>query len=187
LGSDGLRASGFNPEVIEDAEADTAYPSLTSWRTDLEPLRITHTPQQPWLLACSLSVLAVGLGLYFLPLRRVLFWAVGLSLCLSAAVVGMFWPGILSYVLFGCEPGLIVLVLVILLQWLLYRRYRRQVVFMPGFTRLKAGSSLIRKSGSSQQRAEPSTVDALPPASSGQWATAPAPPAGSSQTKNSGA
>jgi hypothetical protein len=191
-GTDGPRASGFIPETLDGEQADAAYPSLTSWRTDQEALRITHAPQQPWLLACSLTLLAVGLGLYFLPLRRVLFWAVGLSVCFAAAVVGMFWPGVLSFVIYGCEPGLVVLLLVIVLQWLLHRRYQRQVVFLPGFTRLKAGSSLIRKGGSSQQRGEPSTVDALPAASDGQWAATPVQPseggqaktAGSSQTKN---
>jgi hypothetical protein len=193
--SDDLTRWFQGTDSANGTEPDATYPSLTSWRTDLEPLRITHVPQQFWLLACSLSVLVVGLGLYFLPLRRVLFWAVGLLVCLSAVIVGMFWPGVLAFVLYGCEPGLVALVLVLLLQWLLHRRYRRQVVFMPGFTRLKAGSSLIRKGSSNQQRGEPSTVDALPPVSSGQWAAAAAPPvdggppkvAGSSQTKNPGA
>jgi hypothetical protein len=194
-GNDGPRASGPDGEAPDGGEPDAVYPGLAGWRTDLGPLHITHVPQRIWLLACSLTALALGLGLYFLPMRRALFWAVGLLVCLSAAIVGMFWPGVLMYVLYGCEPGLVMLLLVLVLQWLLHRRYRRQVVFMPGFTRLQQGSSLIRKGTSSPKRVEPSTVDALPTVGSGQWAAAPAPlvdtgppkPGGSSQTKNPGA
>jgi hypothetical protein len=46
------------------------------------------------------------------------------------------------------------------LQWFFQRRYRRQVVFMPGFTRLATGSSLVKHGSSHRPRAEPSTVDA---------------------------
>jgi len=41
---------------------------------------------------------------------------------------------------------------------MLHERYRRQVVFMPGFTRVKSGSSLIRP-GISNRKREVSTVD----------------------------
>jgi hypothetical protein len=54
-------------------------------------------------------------------------------------------------------------------QWLVQERYRRQVVFMPGFTRLQAGSSLSRAPQGAKPR-EPSTVDA---ASAGVAAPAP--------------
>jgi hypothetical protein len=42
---------------------------------------------------------------------------------------------------------------------MLHERYRRQVVFMPGFTRLKSKSSLIVNTPQPRPR-EPSTVDA---------------------------
>jgi hypothetical protein len=54
---------------------------------------------------------------------------------------------------------------VLAVQWLMHQRYRRRVVFLPGFTRLK-GSTLIR--GGGRPRGEPSTVDAAPPAPSSQ-------------------
>jgi hypothetical protein len=60
--------------------------------------------------------------------------------------------------LYGALPGAAALALVLSVQWFLHQRYRRQVVFMPGFTRLKSNSSLLR----SGPRAEPSTVDAPP-------------------------
>ena len=42
---------------------------------------------------------------------------------------------------------------------MLQQHYRRQVVFLPGFSRLKAGSSLVRD-GSHARPREPSTIDA---------------------------
>jgi hypothetical protein len=74
----------------------------------------------------------------------------------------LLWPRSLPAVVFGCLPGLAVLVLALGMQWLLQRRYRRQVVFMPAFTRVVPGSSVLRGTGSSRQRHEPSTVDAPP-------------------------
>jgi hypothetical protein len=54
-----------------------------------------------------------------------------------------------------------VLLIVIVVQWLLQRRYRRQLIFMPGFSRVAPGSSIVR-GGSSHRRRDPSTVDAPP-------------------------
>jgi hypothetical protein len=107
------------------------------------------------------------LGLYFLLVHRGLYWPVVVLLGVAAALVGLLWPSILAVVFYGCQPGLLVLLLVFLFHWVLQRRYRRQVVFLPGFTRLKGGSSLIRGS-SNRNRGEPSTVDAPPPAGSSQ-------------------
>ena len=140
-------------------------PSLVGWQTAVQPVRLTHAPQQLWLLTCSLVVLVVGLGLYFLPLSRALFWVVLGLVGLGVVGVGIGWPSLLPAFLYGCQPGLAVLGLVLGVQWLLHRRYRRQVVFMPGFTRLKQGSSLVRtRTGSSNRsRGEPSTIDAPQP------------------------
>src|SRR5262249_51808153 len=125
--------------------------------------------------------------------------------------------GSLSAVIYGCEPGLAALLVVGTMQWLVHRRYRRQVVFLPSFKRVKAGDSSVIPNGPEKgsgkgDRArdsrgpvpnsgpplsdagrvrEPSTVDAVPPISSNQWATGgPSPSAagrlqlpGSSQTK----
>jgi hypothetical protein len=162
-------------------------PALVCWRSGLAPLTIHHVPQQGWLLLCSLLVLALGLGLYYLvpwaSAPRRLFWVVLALLGLGTALTSLVWPSILAAVAYGCEPGLVVVLLVLAVQWLLHQRYRRRVVFMPGFKRAKAGSSLVRSDShrsSQQKRGEPSTVDAVPqPASgNGPWApAATAPPA----------
>jgi hypothetical protein len=53
-----------------------------------------------------------------------------------------------------------VLAVVVATQWTLQQRYRRQVILMPGFARLKAGSSLIRNSNNRPR--DPSTIDEPP-------------------------
>jgi hypothetical protein len=141
-------------------------PSVAVWRLSPEPLRLSHVPEQPWLLVCSLTLLIVGLALAFVSLPRAVFWGTLAALGVGGLLAGLFWPGVLGAVLYGCQPGLLVLVPVLAVQWLMHQRYRRRVVFLPGFTRLK-GSTLIR-GGSSRPRGEPSTVDAQPPAPSGQ-------------------
>jgi hypothetical protein len=145
------------------AAADEASPAdVVAWQTRAQPLRLTRVPQQAWLLACSLVVLVGGLGLYYLPLDRRRFTAVLVLAGLALLTVGVLWPDLPPAVVYGGLPGLGVLLLVFLVQWVLHRRYRRQVVFMPGFTRLKTGSSLIRSgTGSGKRpRGEPSTIDA---------------------------
>ncbi len=141
-------------------EADSpGEPSLVCWQVTPEVLRITHLPTQVWLLLCSLAFIVLGLVLFWAPLPRALFWSLLVLLGLACALGSILQPQLVSAVAFGCEPGLVVLALVLGVQWLLQRRYRRQVVFMPGFTRLKQGSSLIR-GGSSNRPREPSTIDA---------------------------
>jgi hypothetical protein len=152
----------------DSAPADAAKwpdPSVAVWRSSPEPLRLSHVPEQPWLLVCSLTLLIVGLALAFVALPRAVFWGVLASLGVGALLAGLFWPGVLGAVLYGCQPGALVLLPVLVVQWVMHRRYRRQVVFLPGFTRLKAGSSLVR---GGRPRGEPSTVDAVPPAPSSQ-------------------
>jgi hypothetical protein len=178
--------AGPDGTPVEDAawvESNTAQPSVMAWRTDLEPLQIIHAPQQTWLLACSLVLLAVGLVLQFLPVRQGVAWMLLLLLGAAAAAAGLYWPGVLWAVLYGCEPGLAALVVVLGLQWLLHQRYRRQVVFLPGFKRVKPGSSLVRNGGSSRPRGEPSTVDIVPPVANSPWAAGTPSAPESSHTK----
>ncbi|MCS6851426.1 MAG: hypothetical protein NZ700_09705 [Gemmataceae bacterium] len=152
-------------EPSDDAAGAAARPSLVCWQTALEPLAVVQVPQQAWLLMCSLLVLIVGLGLYFAPVSR-LFVRAGIVLLAGAlAAFGVVWPSTFPMVVYGCEPGVAVLVLVLGVQWALQQRYRRQLMFMPGFTRLKGGSSLIRGGAAARSTSEPSTVDALPPGS----------------------
>ncbi len=133
-------------------------PSLVCSRTSLEPLRVLRLPRQLWLLLCSGLLLLLGLGLYFAPVSHVTFWAAVAALGLGALAAAVLWPAALPAVLYGCAPGALVLVVLLSFQWLLHQRYHRQVVFMPGFKRIKPGSSLVR--GGSNRSREPSTVDA---------------------------
>jgi hypothetical protein len=184
-----------------DENAEAAEPvSLVCWRSSLAPLQLNHVPQQSWLLGCSLVVLAIGLGLYMVysllgapvtsqsagsgmrhRLLAALFWLLIVGLGLGAGVAGKVWPGVVLPILYGCEPGAVVLLFVLVIQWMRLQRYRRQVVFMPGFTRVKSGSSLIRNGGGSsppaRPRGEPSTVDVPPAPSTGSWRPA-SPPEG---------
>jgi hypothetical protein len=136
-------------------------PAVVVNRSSAEPLRLTYVPQQPWLMVCSLTLLIVALALAFLSLPRGLFWGTLVLIGVAALLAGLFWPGVLAAILYGCQPGALVLLPFLAVQWLLHRRYRRQVLFLPGFTRRKPGSSMTR--GSSRPRGEPSTVDAVPP------------------------
>jgi hypothetical protein len=136
----------------------------------LQTIRLVHAPQQAWLLVCSLGVLVAGLGLFVLALPRGLFWPLLAGLGVVVAVAGLVWPDVLGAVAYGIQPGLLVLLLVLGVQWLVQQRYRRQLVFMPGFKRVKAGSSLLRSGSSNRPRGEPSTVDEPPQVASGsQW------------------
>jgi hypothetical protein len=153
-----------------DSEAQTT-PALVCWQDGIEPLALTHAPRLAWLLVCSLGLLVLGLGLYGAARPRrgetdrmaPWLWPVLAVLTLSIAVGVLFWPTTLGAILLGCEPGALVLLCVIGVQWLMHQRYRRQIVFLPSFSRGRAGSSLLRRSALRPPNVEPSTVDAPPP------------------------
>jgi hypothetical protein len=170
------------------AEGEAAgSPSFVGWQTTAGPLRVTHAPQQGWLLICSLALIAVGFVASLLKRPHGLGWLLALVVGLAAAGVGLFWPTVLSSVIYGCEPGVVVLLLVIGSQWLLHQRYRRQVVFLPGFKRTTGGSALLRSGSSNRPRAgELSTVDAPPPVGGSSNRTAGAQADGGSQAKPTG-
>jgi hypothetical protein len=153
----------------------SATPALVCWQDALEPIVLTHAPQQAWLLVCSLGLLVLGLGLYWSARPQPSdagqmapwFWPILALVTLAIALGVLFWPTALWAVIFGCEPGAVVLLGVIGFQWLMHQRYRRQIVFLPSFSRSPASSSLLRKSSSHRPPpGEPSTVDAPPPANS---------------------
>jgi hypothetical protein len=158
-----------------DSSEEAAPASLVFWAASLESVTVIHLPQQAWLLVCSGCLLLVGLALIAVPLSRTAFGLVVGGLCLGLVAAGFCWPAVVPAVVYGCEPGAVVLALLLGVQWLLHRRYRRQVVFMPGFTRAKPSSALARGSSASQHRPrEVSTVDA-PPAASGSVSQANGP------------
>jgi hypothetical protein len=96
-----------------------------------------------------------------------------LLLLIVAVVLGRFLlPTLTSAVFFGCLPGLAVLGLAFAVHLLMQEHYRRQIVFLPSFTRGRSPSSIVRagSSGSGprpapQPHGEPSTVDLPPPVS----------------------
>jgi hypothetical protein len=151
-----------------DVDLDGSGPAAELVCSDatLEPVLVLHAPQQAWLLACSLAFLGIGLVLYFATFSRVIFWILAALVGLGVLLVGLLWPSLLPTLAFGIEPGVVVLLVVIGVQWLLQRRYRRQLLFMPGFSRLGPGSSIVRNStnhsSSARRRGEPSTVDVPP-------------------------
>jgi hypothetical protein len=158
-----------------DAPLD-GTPELVCWQDALEPMALTHAPRLAWLLVCSLGLLIPGLGLYWSARPQPgdaghmapWFWPSLAVLTLAAAVGILFWPTTFWAIVFGCEPGAVVLLLMVGFQWFMHQRYRRQIVFLPSFSRGRAGSSLLRKSSSQRPPpGEPSTVDAPPPGSSG--------------------
>jgi hypothetical protein len=157
--------TGAPPHDRSPAPGDNARPpsGLVFWGSGLEPVTVAHVPWQLWLPVCSGALLLVGLGLLLTVETRLLFWLLlgALTAGLTAAVLAR--PALFAAVAYGCEPGAVILVLLVIVQWLLQRRYRRQIVFMPAFTRGKAGSSLIRGGSSNPRPREMSTVDAPPP------------------------
>src|SRR5205085_12117469 len=124
----------------EQAEAG-ADASLVSGAATLEPLRVFRVWRALWFMLCSGAVLLAGLGLYLFPPSSRGWLAFLVVFLGSLAAVGWFWPAVLPAVFYGAAPGVVFLGGMLLLQWLLHERYRRQLVFMPGFTRVKAGSS----------------------------------------------
>jgi hypothetical protein len=157
----------FNDREVSAAAADgpAVTPTLVLWRDGAAPLTLTHFPQQPWLIVCSLGLVLLGLVLSRLALSPVpgrWAWAcvlLSLAVC-GGLVLVVFAPGLAGLIAYGCEYGLLVLVLIIMLQWLLHERYRRQIIFLPSFSRPRSGSSLARAEAA--RPVEPSTVDAPP-------------------------
>jgi hypothetical protein len=141
--------------------SDGTDPQFVCWQAAPAGLTVWHAPRQVWLLGCSLALLVAGLFFAVTPLPRPLFWF-GLAVAgLALLGVALFAPGALPALAYGCQPGLFVLAFVLGGQWLLHRRHRRRAVFLPGFTRVKTGSSLLRP-GSGNRPREPSTVDEPP-------------------------
>jgi hypothetical protein len=59
------------------------------------------------------------------------------------------------------QPGVVLLGVFIGVHLLLQEKYRRQLVFLPGFTRARPNSTIVRSNSAPRPR-EASTVDAPP-------------------------
>lgn len=149
--------SGWSP-----AGPDQAEPDLVCWKTTLGPLGVTTVPLRVWLLACSLVALGLYLALTVTALQRGFFWLILFGAAGAASVAVLLWPDFLAYALFGSEPGIAVILVLVGIRENLRRKAHRQVVFMPGFQRRTKGSSVTRGDGSKVRR-QPSTVDAPAP------------------------
>ena len=115
-----------------------------------------------WLTASSLIFVTGAFALAFSPLpRRGVWWLLG-AIALAAVFLEIWRPRMAGAIFYGCEPGILAFAVVLGMQWLVQRRYRQRVVFLPTFARGAAGSSWNRKDGSQVVRREPSTVDAPP-------------------------
>lgn len=130
--------------------------SLVLDQRRLEPAALLLMARPLWLLLCSGAVLLLGLVLLLTHAPRFLAW-----LCAGLVVLGLFalawlYPALLGYLFYGAQPGLVAFILLCGVQWLIRQNYRRQMVFLPGFSRLKAGSSLTK----APVTREPSTIDA---------------------------
>src|SRR5262249_29495277 len=129
-----------------------------AWQSALAPLHLTVLPRRLWLLACSVLFLAFGLGLSFSRFSAAVFGSCLAVGALGSVIVAVLWPDLLPAIGYCLEPGAVMLLAVFGVQWLLQQRYRRRLIFMPGFTRLRAGSALTA-AGSGIRPRDPSTVD----------------------------
>jgi hypothetical protein len=127
-----------------------------------EPQRVVHLPRRLWIVVVSSAVVALFLGMYLLRLSRVATMFAAVVLVLAMLVLGAVWPMWLPVSVYGAQPGLLVAGVVLLVVWLCQEHYRRQLVFIPAFTRVKSGSSLVRTGKSSKQPREASTIDSPP-------------------------
>lgn len=141
-----------------------------------QPVTVYHLTRTWWLLGCSGLLLIVALGAFFSPLPRWALWLLALAVGIGGLVVEIVCPALLPPLLFGAQPGLVLLVIFITAYWLMQERYRRQLVFLPGFARTKSASTVVRSSAPQRAR-ETSTLEA-PPAGEATESNPPAAPSG---------
>ena len=138
---------------------DTGDPSLVCWKSSLGEMRLQLAPVRFWLLLCSLSALLLVVVLTVVSMPGYVYGLILALVTLAIGAMGLFWPDLLGLAAFGCEPALLILCVLVGVRWRMHHRYRRQMVFMPGFQQIKNGSSLTRKDGSKVRRDLP-TVEA---------------------------
>ncbi|HEV8062210.1 MAG TPA: hypothetical protein VGP68_20190, partial [Gemmataceae bacterium] len=144
--------------------SDANEPSFVCWKSSLGEMRLLLIPNRFWLLLCSLAALMLFVVLAIVPMPGYLYGTVVAVVTALLGAVGLFWPDLLGLAAFGCEPALVVLCILLGVRWRLHHQYRQRMVFMPGFTQLKNGSSLTKKDSSKIRRDLP-TVEAQSPKS----------------------
>jgi hypothetical protein len=160
----------FSGRESPGTDSAQGTPALVLYRDGAEPVTLAHVPQKAWLVVCSLALVVLGLVLARLLLSAhpglvVLGLVLALVVLALAVLAGLLLavcaPGLAGQVAYGCQPGLLVVVLIVALQWVLHERYRRQIVFLPSFSRPRSGSS-VAPAADAPPATEPSTVDAPP-------------------------
>jgi hypothetical protein len=149
------------PGADTTAERATRPSFSFSQQGSLSSFWLLQVPRSAWLLLCSLAALVIGTTVSSVPgrLRLALLGLAAILLALLAVVS----PALGIAVVYGMQPGLLVLLLVLGVLWIQQQRWRRQVVMLPSFARLKAsGSSMVRSSSLRHPQAQPSTVDGAP-------------------------
>jgi hypothetical protein len=142
-----------------DAGGGDAY---VGRQTAAGPVRFVAVPRPVALLAASLAAVALGLAAVWSGGPR-LWLAGGAVLAAAGLCASLVWPRPVAQVLAASQPGWVVLAGVLAARWVMLHRYRRRVLFLPGFTRVSAnGSSLVRP-GAQRPRGEPTTIDAPAP------------------------
>lgn len=131
-------------------------PDLVCWSTASEAIDLWLAPQETWLFFCSLPLLVLGLAGLFAWSVRPVFRLTVFTLGLGVGAVCLISPQLIPVIAYGCEPGFLIVLLVLGIHWIMHHRYRRQLTSLPTFTRLKQGSSLVR-AGSSRGREQPAT------------------------------
>jgi hypothetical protein len=144
----------------QDLTEPSPEASLVSSRSSLEPLQVFRVNRALWFFVCSGIVMLIGLSLWLYRPGAPGWFAAVLIFLAAIAGAGWIWPAALSAALYGAAPGFVVMAVLFALQWLLHEHYRRRLLFMPGFTRVKDGSSLVRTNSTPRIREQPSTIDA---------------------------
>lgn len=142
---------------------DPAAVSVSFARAGADPQRVVHQPRTAWVLLCSVPLVVLFLVLYFLRLSRASLAVVFGLIALGGLALALICPAMLPALFYGSQPALLVIVLMLVVLWLLQERYRRQLVFIPGFARLQPGSSLTKGSKIGKRPRDASTVDAPVP------------------------
>ncbi len=122
------------------------------------PSAIIRMSRSAWLLVCSGLLVLIVLGAYAAPISRLAFWMVILALAIVVLAVALQLPGFMPAILFGIQPGVVVTSIFIAILWTIEERYRRQLIFLPGFSRTKQGSTMSRGKSGVRPR-EASTLD----------------------------
>jgi hypothetical protein len=147
------------PQASEADPTDGMETTLVAWQPAPEPLRFLVVSRPLALLVGSLAVVGLGLAAAcWVGPRGRLIGAVVLAGVLTW--FGVTYPQPLTVLLYVAQPGLAVLVVVLGTRWLLQRRYRRQVLFLPSLAHPQTSGSSSGRGGGNRARREPTTIDA---------------------------